>query len=230
MASLRGLVVDSWTGDLDFSSLPNLEWFHITEADPGQLDSLFAGHARVHHVAIGKYAERDLRALANLTALVRLELFNTRRLVSLDGAEKLAEQLRSLDLAICPKLKSLEGIGGASGLEYVGLTSCNKIEDLTPICGLDGLVALDIEMRKPPPLIPLASHPNLRFVSVIGGSRPRAEVENLLDAPSLEMVSVRRSVWLRTNGEWAMFDAYDSGMYEEQYARLEAIRSELMYL
>jgi hypothetical protein len=67
-------------------------------------------------------------------------------------------------------------------------------------------------------------------VSIIGGSRPRTEVEALLYAPSLEMVSVRRSVWLRANGEWAMFDAYDSGMNEEQYARLEAIRSELMRL
>jgi hypothetical protein len=110
----------------------------------------------------------------------------------------------------------------------LGLTSCNKIADLTPLADLHRLKVLDLEMRAPPPLAPLAAHPSLRVATITGGSGPQDDIEALLGSPLLEMVSVRRAVWLRTDGGWAAFDMYEPGAHEAQYVRLREARDELM--
>src|SRR5215207_6203528 len=107
-----------WKGTLDFGQLPNLEWLYIADADPDRgLETLLAGHPVLRQLAIGRYPAADLGAVANLPALERLEIFNSRRFTSLAGADAVAASLRQLVLALLPKLASLDGIAGVRNLE-----------------------------------------------------------------------------------------------------------------
>jgi hypothetical protein len=221
LARLRGLVVDSWAGDLDFARLAALEWLHVTETARGQLDTLYAGHGRLHHVEIGKYPEFDLAPLAGLRSLVRLEVFNSRRLLSLEGVGDLAPPLKALELALCPKLDSLRGIAHP-GLESLGIASCNRIDDLAELAGAPALRYLALEQRKTPSLRPLAAHPALEVVQVIG-SAPKQDVEALMTVPTMKMIAVGAKRWVRQpGGGFRQLDFGDVGPFEDY--RLQLMR------
>jgi hypothetical protein len=221
LSRLRGLAVDSWVGDLNFANLPRLEWFHVTESDEGALDTLYAGHDRVHHVEIGKYRRPDLTPLTGLPALVRLEVFNTRKALSLDGLLDLAPSLRALDLALCTRLESLDGIGHP-GLESLDIQGCNRIDDLAPLADARNLKLLQLEQAATPPLGALADHPSLEIVSIVGRV-PESEVRALMAAPALRMIVANGNWWVR-EGQGGQFEAKE---YED-VANLEAYRFELM--
>ncbi len=202
LGELRGLSLDSWVGDLDLGRLSNLEWFGVTEVAPGQLDALWAsGHGRLQRLAVGRYRHTDLRPLVRLPELYDVSIVDSRVLTSLGGLGSLP-RLRTLDLAICPKLGGLAGIEGARGLQSLVLDACNHIDDLGPLDRLRDLRVLQIDMRKPPTLIPLEGHVSLEFVWLITGHRPLGEIDELLASPRLRMVTMRRGCWMRGPGGW----------------------------
>lgn len=195
-----------WKGGLDFANLPGLEWLYIGEADPERgLDTLLAGHPTLRQLAVGRFPAVDLRALGNLTALERLEIFNARRFTSLAGADAIRSPVRQLSLAMLPGLASLVGIEGLRDLEYLGIESCNRIADLTPLRDLPHLRFLNLMQPKGvASLRPLAGHPSLEYVSF--GKVADEDLTPLRELPRLERINTGSS---RYNLDPAAFPQLD---------------------
>lgn len=228
--SLRALALDSWTGALDVGALPGLEWFAVTEVEPGQLDQLTGpGHHRLHHLSVGRCRERGLEALASIPRLVHLEIVDARSLSSLAAVSGLAD-LRKLDLVLCRALAALDGLEAAAGLTSLVLENCNRIGDLGVVAALPALRALKVDMRRPPSLLPLVGHPSLEYLQLVGGRRPEGEVTALLDNPALLVVQSARSMWMRTEDTWQHVpDMYDMPPdLAERRERLHRAQWELM--
>jgi hypothetical protein len=171
MEHLRGLTFDSgWVGHLDFALVPNLEWLLIGGGDRrrnGGLDTLFAGHPRVRRIHMAGYQGADLRALARLPALERVEIVAGRRLASLEGAGDLARSMSELQLAMCPSIDSIAGIEALAGLRFLRLEVCNRIRDLAPAARLPRLAYLAAALPKGiDSLHPFAGHPSLECLLV----------------------------------------------------------------
>jgi hypothetical protein len=84
MTRLRGLSLDSWSGDLLVSRLGHLEWFGVVEVEHGQLDELFDnGHQTLRWFSAGKYREPDISPLGRLEALTSLAVVDSRKLTTL---------------------------------------------------------------------------------------------------------------------------------------------------
>ena len=221
---MRSIVLDAWTGDLDLSTLPSLRWFGATEPEKEQVAGLLGqGHDGLDHLTIGKWPRHDLRDLEGFPRLSHLEVGDSRALASLEGASQLPH-LRVLELYRCPALTGLEGIA-RTGLEHLGIETCNKITDLTPLASLSALHSVQIELRKPPSLEPLFGHPTLEFVWLIGGKRPPEELDALLDLPSARIIQSSRGSWMREAREWDHVpDIY--AMTDEQHAAYERLHDE----
>lgn len=204
---LRSLAFSfGWQGRLDFANLRRLEWLYVAEADPDRgLDTLLAGHMRLRQLAIGRYQNADLRALADLPALERLEIFNSRRLERLGGAEGIAGSLRQLGLALLSRLGSLDGIADMRNLEYVAIESCNRITDLAPLRDLPVLRFLNVMQPKGvASLRPLAGHPRLEYVSF--GRLGDGDLTPLRQMPRLERINTGRYRYNLDPGEFPRLD------------------------
>lgn len=230
LTSLRSLALDSWTGELDLSALPRLEWLAVTEIDPGQQEQLTRrGHAGLHHLSVGKYREANLRTLAAFPELAHLEVVDSRTLESLAGIEGLPS-LRKIDLASCRALGTLDALADAGGIQHVGLERCNKIEDLGPVAAAPGLRSFKVDMRKPPGLTPFAGHDVLEFAWIIGGKRPAEELTALLGNPSMRLLESSREMWLRADADWEhVANIYDMSPAQSRlYETLHQARWRLM--
>ena len=206
MTRLRGLSLDSWGGDLLVSRLRHLEWFGVVEVEHGQLDELFDnGHPTMRWFSAGKYREPDISPLERLVGLTSLAVVDSRKLTTLEGLGALS-RLASLDLTMCPKLASLDGIEAATALQAVTLETCNRVDDLGPLANLPDLRVVQIEMRSTPSVAPLAGHPSLEYLWVIGRKPPSGEIEALLETTSLRMINAGRATWLRLPTGWKHFD------------------------
>lgn len=231
LARLRSLAAGAWQGALDFGALPALEWLGVAEPERGQLDPLFSGgHPGLRHLSVARWKEDDLGALARIPRLTHLDLSHARRFASLDGIANLPE-LRVLELETCSTLASLDGIEEARRLEHVGVARCNRVDDIAPLARLPALRAVQIELRKPPSLMPLVDHPTLEFVWLVGGRRPGEEYDALRANPSLVVLQTGRSVWLRPAGEWLHLpDIYamtpqQLALYDALHERRNAIKA-----
>jgi len=224
LRELRSLAVDAWTGEMDLSALPELRWLGVGEVEKDQLTRLLCqGHPALDHFAVGKWNLPDLAGLGRFPRLSHLEVGNSRSLVSLDGGKQLSA-LRVLELYRCPGLTGLNGIEG-TGLEHLGIESCNRIADLTPLASLPNLRSVQIELRRPPPLNPLFGNRRLEFVWLIGGRRPPEELAALRDLSSTRVVQAARETWMRADGEWqSVSDIY--AMTEEQEGLYERLHDE----
>jgi hypothetical protein len=178
-----------WKGWLDFEQLPDLEWLYIATADPDRgLETLLAGHVTLRQLAIGHYPASDLGAIANLPALERLEIFNSRRFASLAWANAVAGSLRQLVLALLPKLASLDGIAALRNLEYLAIESCSRVTDLAPLRDLPRLRFLNLMQPKGvASLRPLAGHPTLEYVSF--GKVADGDLTPLRELPRLRRIN-----------------------------------------
>lgn len=216
---LRSLSVDAWRGDLDLAALPALEWLHAAEVEPGQFESLMVPHPCLRHVRIGRYRGEDLSWLDRWPRLAYASLWQAPVLASPAG---LPAWVEVLELASCPRLATLDGVAAAPGLQALVLERCDGIDDLAPLASLPGLRLVQLDMRRPPSLAPLAGHPRLAFVWVLGGLPPPGEVEALLESPELRMVNIRRASWMRGPTGWDHFpDIY--AMSPDELARRELL-------
>jgi hypothetical protein len=231
LQELRSIAVDAWSGELDLSTLPSLRRLRAWEPEKTQVARLVEqGHDGLEQLDVGKWPLPDLTGLERFPRLTHLQVGNTRVLVSLDGVSQLP-RLRVLEVHRCPALTGLEGIEGA-GLEHVGIETCGKITDLTPLMALPDLRSVQIELRKPPSLAPLTGHPTVECVWLVGGTRPREELEALLESPSTWFVAARRGLWMRgSGGAWEeIADLYamtpeQAALHEGRLAAVNAIKS-----
>lgn len=166
LGSLRGLALSGfWKPELDFQKLPHLEWFASAETPRGGLDSLYRGHGTLRHLRVGRYRESDLLPLRNLPALEYLEVFVSRTLTSLSGADVLDGRLKALVLTNCPAIESLEGIEALTYLEYLAIDTCKRVADLAPVARLQRLKFLNIGLAGAvESLGPITGHPSLEVV------------------------------------------------------------------
>lgn len=125
-------------------------------------DSIAAHGARLESAYLGGFVGPDLRPLASLTALESLELPNTRRVVTLDGADALssltslrvayaaglvdithirarAPTLRVFELQNCPHVDQLGGVEALQSVVHFGINACGDIESLAPLRFLKNL-------------------------------------------------------------------------------------------
>jgi hypothetical protein len=187
---LRGLAFSyGWKGRLDFAQLPTLEWLYIATADPDRgLETLLAGHTTIRQLAVGHYPAADLNALANLPALERVEIVNSRRFTSLAGADVVGASVRQLVLALLPRLDSLDEIAGLRHLEYLAIESCSRVTDLAPLQGLPRLRFLNLMQPKGiPSLRHLVGHPSLEYVSF--GKVTDGDLTPLRELPRLRLIN-----------------------------------------
>jgi hypothetical protein len=183
LPALRGLGFSgTWGGTIDFSRLPNLEWFSVAECPKkGGIDSLLAGHPRLRDLHIGRFPRADLRGLGGLVALEYLEIFQSRSLRSLEGAEEIGAHLRSLELEGCPALESLAGIERLPHLAHLTIDACRQITDIGPIAGLRDLRFLDLlGLARVDSLAPLAGLPSLELLFV-----PQRVTDGATELPAL---------------------------------------------
>jgi hypothetical protein len=205
---LRSLAFSfGWKGRLDFAQLPRLEWLYIATADPNRgIETLLAGHSSLRQLALGRYLSADLSAVANLPALERLEVFNSRRFTSLAGANAVAGTLRQLVLALLPKLDSLDGIAGLRNLEYVAIESCSRVTDLAPLRDLPRLRFLNLMQPKGvASLRPLAGHPALEYVSF--GKVADGDLTPLRELPQLRRINPGGYRYNMDPAEFPLLDA-----------------------
>ncbi len=220
LARLRGLWVDAYTGTLDTTTLPALEWLSVTEAAPGQLEPLFTvGHPRLHHLTVGKYRGTDLAPVTSLP-LVHLAVSDSRSLTGMFGDTGI-DTLRAIEVAYCPKLPTLEGVGGVAAVESVSIEACNRIDDLSPLLGLSTLRSVTLEQRTTPDLSVLATHPTLEHLLVIGTGL-KGYAEALLSAPALRSLGLGRDRWARIDGEMRHLGPDEPNPHEDE--RLALLR------
>jgi hypothetical protein len=187
----------TWAGSLDFGVFPRLEWFSAVETPKGGggLETLFAGHDRLHELALGRYPWPDLSPLAGL-ALRRLTIWDSRSLASLDGLAALAPTLRGLDLERLPNLPSLDGIEVLADLEVLRLSLLRHVTELGFVAGLPKLRALHIfELKGVGSLRPLAGHPALECLTF--GRIADLDLAPLETLPQLRLVHTGRYRWNR---------------------------------
>ncbi len=189
LPALRGLGFSgTWGGTIDLSRLHNLEWFSVAECPKkGGIDSLLAGHPRIRDLRIGRFARADLRGLGGLVALEYLEIFQSRSLRSLEGAEEIGNHLRSLELAGCPALESLKGLEALPHLVHLELDACRQVTDIGPVAALRELRFLDmLGLARVDSLAPLAEHPSLELLIA---------PQRVADGGALPELPALRSVW-----------------------------------
>lgn len=198
MSRLRFLSFSgTWGGRLDFGAFPRLEWFNVVECprDGGGLETLLRGHDRLYELALGRYPWSDLVPLGNLD-IRRLLIWDTRSLTSLRGGEALAATLRALDLAVCPRLASLDGIDALVDLEVLILDRVRSVTTLDWVARLPRLKYLDVqELKDVQSLGPLAGHPALEFVAF--GRVRDLNLDPLAEIPNLKVFNTGTYRWNR---------------------------------
>jgi len=83
-----------------------------------------------------------IRTLGDISPLVRLEvlhLINATRLTTLDGVEAVAGSLLGLDISSCRKIQDLSPLARLTKLEGLGCSDNREIETLEPLFGLRSL-------------------------------------------------------------------------------------------
>jgi hypothetical protein len=122
---------------------------------------------------------------------------------------------------MCPGLATLDGIEAAKALQAVTLETCNRVDDLGPLADLPDLRVVQVEMRSTPSVAPLAGHPSLEYLWVIGRKPPSDQIEALLETTSLRMIMMGRATWLRLPTGWKHFeDSYTMSEDELQLREL----------
>lgn len=187
LSNLRGLMIESPPCGLDFACFPELEVF--TGAWHSENRGLSAAR-ELRRLHIGKYVTktRDFSALAGSIRLEELHLTQT-PIQSLDGLETL-EDLRYLELAYAPKLRSLEAFARCGdSLRELSLQKLPTIASYQPLAALSRLRRLKVSSCAPMPDLkwtePLRQLDFFTFVetNVIDG-----DMTPLLRLPALRIV------------------------------------------
>lgn len=208
---LKGLEIYSWpVRDVSpIMCLPGLEYIALQTEFRNNIDfsvffnlrickvfwrpgarSLFACKG-LESLNIVNYPESDLAVFSELSGLSRLQL-TSRILASLDGIES-ASCLKTLDLADCTKLKSIEAIRSCAMLSHVELSGCRGLSRLDSLQSLSALEVLLIENCGTVESIkPIGDCTNLRSVALIGDTKiADGDLTPLLALPKLASVSIR---------------------------------------
>ncbi len=189
MPHLESLRLDSWSGRIDFGRFPALR--HLGYASKGTgVETLAECGAPLESFGCGGWHEKDLSAFGKF-ALADLTLSHSRKLRCLDGLQAHHGSIESLEIVSGSVLQSLDGLAGAEKLMHLALPRCHRLRDLAPIAELPALRWLVLENNRDlPSLEPLAGHPSLEVVMLIGINY--LDLDPLLKIPGLRHVALPR--------------------------------------
>ncbi|MBT9257681.1 hypothetical protein KMZ30_19075 [Phycicoccus sp. KQZ13P-1] len=162
-ATLEELHVQAHPGThLDLTLLPRLR---VLSCAWDQVKDTIERTDRIEELLLSPYRKDDLRPVSHLTSLRTLRMKERPRVRSLDGVESMPwlawlgiygapleditalERLRSpvlnrLDLASCPRIPSLDPVGGLHGLRELDVSDGGTLPGLSPIAALTALERL----------------------------------------------------------------------------------------
>jgi hypothetical protein len=184
LENLRGLRVDTPGTGIDFTWLPELEVFR-GNWHPDNTNIAAARQLRTMHVWQFRPKSADLSALAGAVRLEVLHLVQT-NISSLDGLERM-EDLRRLQLAYAPKLKSLDAMALRDlGLRELEIDTAKSITSYDPAGSLAFLRDLKISSSAPLPNLKWVRNlSRLEFFSFVNTNVEDGDLRPLLDLPEL---------------------------------------------
>lgn len=187
LPSLRELVVISGVvSDRGVRHCVELTHLALTTASADVVD--FSEFARLQNVYLGElkgkesilslrgleslylygYPDQDLRPLDRLAKLRRLQLGPARRLITLDGLERLTT-LTLLGIYHAPQLRSIDLVSAAALLEELELDGCRAVSDVSAVGNLRSLRRLLlVNCGRISSLRPLHNCPQLETVLFYG--------------------------------------------------------------
>lgn len=171
IASLRNLCVVGLDCDLKVPvELSQLSELRVVKATWKSALKSVLQCSGLKHLNLTNWPDVDLRSLASMTRLAKLQL-TSRKLVSLRGITAFSA-LEWVDLHACPKLESIDEIRACAGVSHLEVTSCKGVRDISAIGELGSLRELhldndgDIET-----MIPLQRCKLLERLSFFGDTR-----------------------------------------------------------
>jgi hypothetical protein len=115
----------------------SLEYLNITKYKGTDLDK-FEKLVNLKTLCIGQSAIETLNGITKLTSLVKLDLFNNRKLSSFNGISVL-KHLKEFSIDSCKGLSEINEISQLENLEKLKINNCGDIESVKPIVGLKNL-------------------------------------------------------------------------------------------
>lgn len=186
LENLRGLRLETPGTGIDFGWFPELEVFvgdwHIDNCNQHLNREL--RQLRIWHY---KPRSADLSDLSRFTRLETLHLTQT-NISTLSGIESL-EDLRYLEIAYAPNLRSLEALTAESGVRELSLKNAKQIESYVPIAAIPYMRRLKISScAEMPDLKWTRCMQRLDFLSFVETTVADGDLSPLLDLPLLEYV------------------------------------------
>jgi protein phosphatase 1 regulatory subunit 7 len=185
--NLRGLRIDTPGAGIDFSWFPELELF----VGDWHVDNCNLGHCReLRKLQLRQFKPRsaDLSDFADVTRLESLDIVKT-DMSSLNGVESL-EDLRYLEIAYAPKLKSFDALSnGDCGIREIGFESVKNVSSYKPLASLLFLRRLRLFSCAPMPDLKWTKGMNrLDQFSFVETNVEDGDLSPLLDLPALRYV------------------------------------------
>jgi hypothetical protein len=185
LENLRGLRLESPGAGLDFACFPHLEVFRGDwHADNKNLNRC----GELRRLASWHYDSTDLTDFAGLFRLEQLGITQT-KIASLAGVE-LLEDLRYLDIAYAPKLRSLEALAtGGAGIRELSLSKVPNAESYGPLASIPKLRRLKLSScAAMPDLKWTAGMNHLDIFTFVDTTVEDGDLSPLLQLPKLEYV------------------------------------------
>lgn len=187
LRNLRGLRLESPGAGIDFACFPELEVFMGDwHPDNHNLDQC----RELRRLQVRKFNPRS-QGLTDLSSIIRLEVLaitqtNIGSLIGLDALE----DLRYLDVAYAPNLKSLKALAsGGPAIRELSFDNAKNIESYTPIASISHLRRL--KLSRCPPMQNLkwtAGLDQLDFFSFVETNVVDGDLSPLLKLPKLRYV------------------------------------------
>lgn len=174
---------------IDYTKLPNLEelWVHGSDKFINSVYEL----ENLEYLRIAGWKELDFSKLAKLKNLKHLELVDSRKLESLEGASKL-KNLKNCELMCCSKLINIDELNNCPNLNYLKISGCHRIEYPASFKGLTNLQKLRLGMNKKfQSLLPFAECKNLEFLQVVEMRIEDGKLGFIKELPNLKAIRIQ---------------------------------------
>jgi Leucine-rich repeat (LRR) protein len=150
MPALEWLSIDDNEEPLDFSKLPNLQllmfWWNKKRVLP------VVGLDRLKDLTVWRFPHDDLSILRAYQSVEKLNMFQSRKLKTLDGVGS-CRSLDRVSFAYCPELAEISSIATLGQLRYIGLENDQRIASYEAIGAVSSLQ--EVEIRKSAPVADL---------------------------------------------------------------------------
>jgi hypothetical protein len=171
-----------WARLQGLSGVDDIHLVNLMAADAPRLASL--GFGKLRSLSLRHLRAGDLRTLEEFPLLENVEVWQSEKVISIDGIERL-DRLRWLSLSDLGPLQSLQALSGLRGLQELFLTGGvwkdqKLLGDFAPLAALTNLKRLTItNVRGPTDLTPLLGFHFLEHLWLATNLFPLSEIARL---------------------------------------------------